>query len=127
MVSLQLRALALSLIFALAGAVATRAQTPPDDSGYLHAIQQSDHSKRVAAMEEYLSTGPAGDRKRDALTILVWEYIKTGSTRRAVFWAKELLETDPDNAIALSALSRDATEQVARGQTNTENATLRMR
>ncbi len=91
----------LVLCISLAGA---QADTRDLDS-YRAAIQQPRTADHIAALQRYVAASHGGALRQAALEWLIWDYERTGRRSEAATTANQLLAADPDNALALAALS----------------------
>lgn len=95
------------IIFFLAGvprAVAQATDTTHIDA-YLKAITQANTNSRLSALERFAAGAPTSNLKMDALEWIVWDEEQTHNDAAAAKWARELLTSDPDNALALAVLT----------------------
>ena len=83
------------------------AQTPVERDAYRAAVEQSDATARIRALELFVHAYETSPMLPDALAMLIWEYSRTGPQWQSARWAKELTRFQPDNALAMAALSRD--------------------
>jgi hypothetical protein len=93
----------------LLGAVlhTTVAQTAAEREAYRAAVEQSDATARIRALETFVHAYETSPLLPDALAMLTWEYSRTGPQWQSARWAKELTRFQPDNAVAMAALSRE--------------------
>ncbi len=88
-------------------------QQPPVNSveQYANAIRQSTVAGQIEAMEKYLAVAENGVLKRDALEVLIWDYIRMGSLGHVKQRAQDLLALDGNNPVALAALAEQGAQQ----------------
>ena len=72
---------------------------------YLNAVKQSDPSKQISGLEQYLNSDPSGSLREDALTIAAWDYTRVFDHARAADRARQLWLVDPKSPIALAVLA----------------------
>jgi tetratricopeptide (TPR) repeat protein len=99
------------LLCALVAVIEATAQNAVEKDAYKAALNQSDPPARIQALERFVHAYETSPLLPDALAMLVWEYSKTGPQWQSARWAKELTKFQPDNALAMAALSREATTQ----------------
>lgn len=80
------------------------AQAPsPAEGMYQQAVAEPSGAQRIAALEDVAQTSTGTPFRIDALELLVWEYAHT-NPQQAGNAARELLTTDPGNAMAIAVL-----------------------
>jgi tetratricopeptide (TPR) repeat protein len=83
---------------------------------YADAMKQPTVAEQINGLERYLAAGDQGVLKRDALEVLIWDYMRMGSLQRVQQRATELEKMDPGNAVAIAALG----EQSEQGQKHSD-------
>lgn len=81
---------------------------------YTSAVRQRRISDRIAGMQRFVSTYPSSGLRRDALSLLVWDYLESGQRDQAQKYGLELQQLDPQNALALAVVSETTAETVGR-------------
>jgi tetratricopeptide (TPR) repeat protein len=100
----RLSALALACMFfgTPSGVVAQTGQTSLEV--YANAMKQPQLSQQITELEKFLSMADNGVLKHDGLEVLIWDYIRMGSTGQAQQHAAGLLKMDPGNPVAIAAM-----------------------
>ena len=73
---------------------------------YRYAVTLAPGPGRTAALERFVAVSPASSLQRDALQFLTWEYLRLGNWSKAGKTAGELLQTNSDDALALSVVAQ---------------------
>jgi tetratricopeptide (TPR) repeat protein len=129
----RLSAVALGVVLSVsaAGLAAQSRQTSLEV--YANAMKQPQVSQQITELENFLGMAENGLLKHDALEVLIWDYIRMGSTGHAQQRAADLLKMDPGNPVAIAATPATALPQrsdnrrVARDQIQSaQNALLAM-
>lgn len=84
---------------------------------YANAMKQGQVAEQINGLERYLAAGDSGMLRQDALTVLIWDYMRMGSVQHVQQRAAELLKADPGNPVAIAALG----EQSEQGQQRSED------
>ncbi len=94
-----------------------RAQVPDTSEidSYLRAMTQPDVSARLAQLERFASSASAGSLRSDALEWIVWGEHQSRNDAASVTWARELLKSEPDNALALAVIADAERKQTPPG------------
>src|SRR5689334_20322130 len=90
--------------------VSASAQSDHDVRLYHDAITTLERQGDPTDLQRFVSTAPFGRLKDDGLQWLIWHF-RTAHDARARQWAQQLLKTQPDNPLALAAVS-DAEHQL---------------
>lgn len=81
---------------------------------YTSAVRQRRIADRITGMERFMATYPTSGLRRDALSLLVWDYLESGQRDQAQKRATELQQIDPKNALALAVVSETMSETTGR-------------
>src|SRR3954454_23063789 len=95
-------AVILALILSCSGLAVAQDSTGLEQ--YLAAVKQSDTSRQIAGLEQYLGSNPSGSLRNDALAIVAWDYARSFDRTRAADKARQLLAKDNNNPVALAVL-----------------------
>ena len=95
-------ALAFMLLACVSGISAQTKQTSLEV--YANAMKQPQLSQQITELEKFLSMADNGFLKHDALEVLIWDYIRMGSTGLAQQRASDLMKMEPGNPLAIAAL-----------------------
>src|SRR6185437_10662505 len=96
----------------LAAATALAAQTGQTSlEVYANAMKQPQLSQQITELEKFVGMADSGVLKHDALEVLIWDYVRMGSTGHAQQTAADLLRTDPGNPVAIAAMPVENTSQ----------------
>jgi tetratricopeptide (TPR) repeat protein len=105
-------------IFALLLTVSSSLWSQSSTAGltaYTTAVQLSDPTKRLSAMERFFLAEPASSLVQDALECATWDAIRLGDTARSARWATELLLRSPTSPLAQAALATSTPPKSAEG------------
>jgi len=94
------------LLPALLCAAAFAQSSKPDL--YAKAMAEPRANARAFVMRDFLDTGNTEARRLDALEVLIWDYKQLGNQQKAAEWATKLLDSDPQNPLALAVLADSA-------------------
>ncbi|HUI85421.1 MAG TPA: VWA domain-containing protein [Candidatus Binatia bacterium] len=94
-------------------------------SAYTSAVARAQPSERLIELERFAVHAQPGPLKIDALEIVVWEYLRAHDTVHALVWARDLADSDSDNAVALALLSNEGRGAMEQGRMKAERL-LRM-
>lgn len=78
---------------------------------YANAMKQPQLSQQITQLEKFLGMADNGILKHDALEVLIWDYVRMGSTGQAQQRATDLLRMDPGNPVAIAAMPVENTPQ----------------
>ena len=96
----------------LAAATAGAAQTGQTSlEVYANAMKQPQVSQQITELEKFVGMADNGVLKHDALEVLIWDYVRMGSTGHAQQRAADLLRMDPGNPVAIAAMPVENTAQ----------------
>src|SRR6185437_2425121 len=99
-------------VLILAAATALAAQTGQTSlEVYANAMKQPQVSQQITELEKFVGMADNGVLKHDALEVLIWDYVRMGSTGHAQQTAADLLRMDPGNPVAIAAMPVENTSQ----------------
>lgn len=73
---------------------------------YANAMKQGQVVEQISGLEKYLNVAGGSILKQDALEVIIWDYIRMGSTGQAQQRAQELIKLDPANPVATAVLGQ---------------------
>ena len=99
-------------VLILAAATALAAQTGQTSlEVYANAMKQPQVSQQITELEKFVGMADNGVLKHDALEVLIWDYVRMGSTGHAQQTAADLLRMDSGNPVAIAAMPVENTLQ----------------
>src|SRR3954470_12210474 len=101
------KGLFLLLLFLTAAALA-HAADGNSSAKYQQAVAEKQTSRRILALEEFVSANPSDPLGADAMELLVWNYKQIGNQQKASSWAQKLVDVAPDNPVGLAVLADSA-------------------
>src|SRR4051812_34074065 len=101
------KGLFLLLLFLTAAALA-HAADGNSSAKYQQAVAEKQTSRRILALEEFVSANPSDPLGADALELLVWNYKQIGNQQKASSWAQKLVDVAPENPVGLAVLADSA-------------------
>jgi tetratricopeptide (TPR) repeat protein len=101
------RGLFLLLLFLTAAALG-HAADGNSSAKYQQAVAEKQTSRRIVALEEFVSANPGDPLGADAMELLVWNYKQIGNQQKASSWAQKLVDVAPDNPVGLAVLADSA-------------------
>jgi tetratricopeptide (TPR) repeat protein len=101
--------LAYVLVAAVSGVAAQTGQTSLEV--YANAMKQPQLTQQITELEKFLGMADSGILKHDALEVLIWDYVRMGSTGQAQQRAADLLKMEPGNPVAIAAMPAESTPQ----------------
>lgn len=94
---------------------------PAEYNAYVGAVQQTDPTAKISALEAFLVQYPNSVMKPDALEILMQAYQQTNNQPKMIETAQRLLTTDPNNLRALALLTYLKRAAAEAGQNAAQN------
>lgn len=83
---------------------------------YTSAVRQTRIADRMVAMQRFLSQYPNSDLRGDALEVLTWDAMGSGQRDASRNYARQLLQVQPQNALALAIEAQGLGETTGKGQ-----------
>jgi hypothetical protein len=93
---------------------------PAEYNAYVAAIQQTDNTKKISALEAFLTQYPSSVMKNQALELLMGAYQQTGNMAKTTDTATKLVAVDPCNERALGLLAYLDRVQAQQGAPNAQ-------
>lgn len=88
---------------------------PAEYNAYVNAIQQSEPTQKVQALEAFLQTYPSSVMKEDGLEQLMVAYQQAGNRPKTIEAADRVLQVNPNNVRALALLAYNYRAAAAQG------------